>query len=193
MRELIWLIVAVLFGYIVFQIYRVWRLGKPAAARRPLERTGPGFDEPTASSLPSENSAHGEAVDASRLDDDEVFVFESSSLPPRAVEPPPAPDDRFQTELAIKQLRQEMAVMRAAADEQAARLAACEAALQAMKEQFEALLTAQSVSPEYNEALVFARRGLDVEAIAERCGISVAEAELVRSLARRGAAQTEEK
>ncbi|THF63180.1 DUF2802 domain-containing protein [Pseudothauera nasutitermitis] len=58
-----------------------------------------------------------------------------------------------------------------------------------LREQLEANLSGQGVSPEYDEALVFARRGLDAEAIAERCGITVAEAELVRSMTQRGAGQ----
>jgi hypothetical protein len=43
--------------------------------------------------------------------------------------------------------------------------------------------TASHASPQYEEAVGLARRGIDVQAIAERCGISVAEAELVRALA----------
>lgn len=50
-------------------------------------------------------------------------------------------------------------------------------------EQFDGGVAKAGGSPEYDEALVFARRGLDVEAIAERCGITVAEAALVRALA----------
>ena len=47
----------------------------------------------------------------------------------------------------------------------------------------------QNTSPEYGEALVLARRGLGVEDIAARCGITRAEAELVVSLAARGEAE----
>jgi len=44
------------------------------------------------------------------------------------------------------------------------------------------LRAATQVSPFYSEAVALARRGYDAQAIAERCGISVAEAEMVRSL-----------
>jgi hypothetical protein len=57
--------------------------------------------------------------------------------------------------------------------------------VRALKAQLEAAAVSQSISPEYNEALVFARRGLDVDTIAERCGISRSEAELVHALAQR--------
>lgn len=42
-----------------------------------------------------------------------------------------------------------------------------------------------SVGPQYNEAMVFARQGVDATGIAARCNISRSEAELVASLARR--------
>jgi DNA-directed RNA polymerase specialized sigma24 family protein len=41
------------------------------------------------------------------------------------------------------------------------------------------------VTPQHSEAMVLAERGLPALQIAERCGISVAEAELVCALARR--------
>ena len=72
---------------------------------------------------------------------------------------------------------------------------ALEAANVALREEFESsreslaaeiasLRNARSVSPQYGEAVVLAQRGLETEAIAERCGISVSEAELVAALAR---------
>lgn len=72
---------------------------------------------------------------------------------------------------------------------------ALEAANAALREDFEiarealtaeiaALRNARSVSPQYGEAVVLAQRGLESDAIAERCGISVSEAELVAALAR---------
>jgi len=50
LREIIWLIIAVLFGYVVFQIYRVLRLEarnaddrRTPAAARPADDCAPGF------------------------------------------------------------------------------------------------------------------------------------------------------
>ncbi|MCL2590398.1 MAG: DUF2802 domain-containing protein [Betaproteobacteria bacterium] len=52
-------------------------------------------------------------------------------------------------------------------------------------------LTAQEpdMSPEYDEALALARRGIVADVIASRCGITRAEADLVASLAARGRQQ----
>ena len=46
--------------------------------------------------------------------------------------------------------------------------------------------TGPDVSPEYDEALALARRGVMADVIAARCGITRAEADLVASLASRG-------
>jgi hypothetical protein len=52
-----------------------------------------------------------------------------------------------------------------------------------MREEIEQLKAARNVSPLYNEALNMAQHGLNAEGIASRCGISIAEAELVAALA----------
>ncbi|MEC5387466.1 DUF2802 domain-containing protein [Uliginosibacterium sp. H3] len=51
-----------------------------------------------------------------------------------------------------------------------------------LREELAALRAASRVAPAYAEAVSMVQRGLDAQAIAERCGISVAEAELVRAL-----------
>lgn len=150
LRMLLWLVVGLLLAYVVFQLYRGFRLGRGAAA------------------VPAARTA-GEAAPAA----------------PRA--------DAFQVELELQQLRREVGELRAALTEQSRELSdqrrelsELGAGMQVQKAQLESTAVSQGVSPEYNEALVYARRGLGVEAIAERCGITVAEAELVCSLARRG-------
>lgn len=92
----------------------------------------------------------------------------------------------FQLELEVRQLRRDIAQLREELDTQRARCDRLETEHRTVREHLEATLASQGISPEYNEALVFARRGMDVDAIAERCGISVAEAELVHALARGG-------
>lgn len=52
-----------------------------------------------------------------------------------------------------------------------------------MKEEIERLKAASHVSPLYNEAVNMAQHGLNAEGIAARCGISIAEAQLVAALA----------
>lgn len=56
--------------------------------------------------------------------------------------------------------------------------------IERLREDVERLKAARNVSPQYHDALSLAQQGLDADAVAERCGISVAEAELVCALAR---------
>lgn len=102
------------------------------------------------------------------------------------------PREPFQTTLDTSALRQEVAGLREELSQQRSALMALSQANDALQEQVTTLAAAQGVSPEYNEALVCARRGLDAGAIAERCSISVAEAELIRSLAERQGQADEE-
>lgn len=71
---------------------------------------------------------------------------------------------------------------RAAVD---AELRGLRAELAALRTEVGTLRASRSAAPQYDEALGLAARGEDAAAIAERCGISVAEAELVRALGRR--------
>lgn len=97
------------------------------------------------------------------------------------------PDEPPAFEAALEQstLRHELDALRDELTRQREDIGVLSSQLTALREQVESIGAAQGISPEYNEALVCARRGLDAEAIAERCGISVAEAELVRSMAER--------
>ena len=54
----------------------------------------------------------------------------------------------------------------------------------ALKDEVALLKAARNVSPQYGEAVTLAQRGMAAQQIAERCGISVAEAEMVRALSR---------
>lgn len=200
LREIIWLIIAVLFGYVVFQIYRVLRLEarnaddrRTPAAARPADAARPASSQ--AAPPPASPLARDDGAVQGGEDDTDVFVFDARPRPPSAPWVAPAAPmadgaaaggDTFQSTLELQQLRRELAQLRAELAEQREQFDALRAELRTMQEQLDATLASQGVSPEYNEALVFARRGLDAEAISERCGISMAEAELVRSLAKGG-------
>jgi hypothetical protein len=54
----------------------------------------------------------------------------------------------------------------------------------ALKERVGLLEAARNVSPQYGEAVALAQKGMSAERIAERCCISVAEAEMVCALSR---------
>lgn len=106
----------------------------------------------------------------------------ASSTDVEGAKPAPAQPEMFQIQLELQQLRRDVAQLRADQDERRREAGELEERVSALKTQLDQALLAPGVAPEYSEALVFARRGLDVDAIAERCGISVSEAELVRSL-----------
>ncbi len=66
-----------------------------------------------------------------------------------------------------------------------AELAELRGQIDAVKGEVEKLKAARNVSPQYGEAVTLAQQGLDVLSIAERCGISVSEAELVWALSQK--------
>ena len=65
-----------------------------------------------------------------------------------------------------------------------AQLDAMQADLDALRAELERLKAERAVSPQYNDALSLARKGMHAEDIAQACGISIGEAELVCALAR---------
>lgn len=205
MRELIWALIAGLVVYLLVIGWKMWRLSDDDAATdgtRGEARSEPGGLAPGA--------AESRAGEVTGVDDDEAFVFEpyiakTAAAPPATPEPPsaltagvtsaqaqtqtsldfssPPPAEGFQLELEVRQLRRDIVQLRNELAEQRRDAQRQAEAMQALKEHVDSTLASQGISPEYNEALVFARRGMDVDVIAERCGISVAEAELVHSLA----------
>lgn len=81
-------------------------------------------------------------------------------------------------ESEMKQLRGELARMR---DE----LSGLGDELVHLRQELEALKGARNVSPLYGDAIALAQQGLDARGIAERCNISIGEAELVAALTRK--------
>ncbi|MBI4988332.1 MAG: DUF2802 domain-containing protein [Rhodocyclales bacterium] len=67
-----------------------------------------------------------------------------------------------------------------------AELAELRGEVAALKEEVSLLKAARNVSPQYGEAVAMAQKGVAAQQIAERCGISVAEAEMVCALSRAG-------
>ena len=91
--------------------------------------------------------------------------------------------DAFQQTLEWQHMRHAMASLQARFDEQNRVIEILHAEILALREQLANAAPQRSASPEYDEALVYARQGLGAAAIAERCGITLAEAELVRAMA----------
>lgn len=65
-----------------------------------------------------------------------------------------------------------------------AELAELRGEVAALKEKVSLLEAARNVSPQYGEAVALAQKGMAAPQIAERCDISVAEAEMVCALSR---------
>ncbi|MBS0354584.1 MAG: DUF2802 domain-containing protein [Proteobacteria bacterium] len=116
------------------------------------------------------------------------------------VVPEPAPEEAevsrdLLNELEIQQLRQDMtrlradcdflrrelAVMRHDVDQLGEQARSEQQAAQAARERTQ---YTRPVSPQHSEAMLLAGRGMSAAQVAEHCGISVAEAELVCALAR---------
>lgn len=186
LRELLIAAIVILAAYVAYQFFRVARLAergsKPVLqpAAEPRAQGGGGAPEADSEELGTE--------DDEALDD---IVYARPAAPVEATPEPVSAAQAFQLELSVTQLRREIELQRGELAGLRERISAFEETLRNQKEQMESSLVRQGVSPEYNEALLYAQRGLDVEAIAERCGITVAEAELVCSLARRQAGDGE--
>jgi len=112
---------------------------------------------------------------AARLEPDLPAAIEAAPSP--QAWPPAAPVIDFARELArsnleveVQRLQREGAVLR---DE-----------LARLSEEVVRLKSARNVSPLYTEAMSLAQRGMEAVSIADRCGISMGEAELVAALAK---------
>lgn len=93
--------------------------------------------------------------------------------PKSVVPPPPAPTD----DAPLRGLQTEMLGVRAQLD-------ALQASVDALKSEVDQIKAARAVSPQYNDALSLAQKGMRPADIAEACGISIGEADLVCALAR---------
>lgn len=93
--------------------------------------------------------------------------------PKHAPPPSPAPLD----DAPLRGLQTEMLGVRAQLD-------SLQSALEALRGEVEQIKAARAVSPQYNDALALAQKGMRPEDIAETCGISIGEADLVCALAR---------
>ena len=174
LREIVLLLIVVVAAYVGYQFYRIVR--------------GKGGAKLPARAAQADTASPEDMADLDEDEDDDVLVFERPVVRPADdAGAPVVPDPKlFELELELRQLRRELELQRS--DTAALRQMVDELGrtVHALRTPAAAPLTppVRQGSPEYDEALVYARRGLDVEAIAERCGITVAEAELVRSLAR---------
>lgn len=103
----------------------------------------------------------------------EDLVYEAPALAARAAAAPAHFDAalaRSHQESELRQLREEVGQLREAVGQLRAELADLQAA--------------RHVSPQYSDAMALAQRGLTAQDVADRCDISLGEAELVWALSR---------
>jgi HAMP domain-containing protein len=189
-REILWLLVALLLAYAAMQFFRALgaaRDAQPAQAapsRKPAEAApeaaAPGVLEVgearTGTREDGVDEKTGGATDEVPVED---FDY-ASVLRPLAA---PAPEVS-QLELEAGQLRRELVSLQTTVDAQRHQIGDLEGEVRRLREQLERAEAAQtSSSPEYSEALALARHGMGADVIAARCGITVAEAELILSIA----------
>lgn len=145
--------------YVAVTMLRLMRLRRHKAPAEEPPRVLPTVDLEL--DVEDESEAKAEAGDA--------LVYSRPVAPPQV---PPASAEapsfdaelgRSQLEREVRQLREEVATLRAELD---------------------GMKAASRVSPQYADAMALAQRGLTAQDIADRCSISLAEAELVWALAR---------
>jgi len=181
LREWIFIVIGVLAVYLVFQLIRAMQV-KDDAVGIP----GDVLTE-TPSELLDDEAEHGDGVrlkaSAATDDADASDDAPGGSLDEEVLQTRKLAEESFALALEVRQLRRDIAQLRDESDAQRNEMVELRETIDRQSEQLEATKAAQHVSPIYGEALALAQRGMDAEIIAERCSISVAEAELVRSLA----------
>ncbi|WP_211090258.1 DUF2802 domain-containing protein [Pseudothauera nasutitermitis] len=186
LRTVLVLLILVLVAYAIVQARRA--VAARRAARRAAVPAAPERNEPV-----EDDGDDDEEIDEAGFNYAPRPAVTSAPAAPVAAsataESAAAVAERFKLELELRQLRGDLTRLQSEQTMQRQVIDDLVDSVRTLREQLEANLSGQGVSPEYDEALVFARRGLDAEAIAERCGITVAEAELVRSMTQRGAGQ----
>ena len=194
-RAGIFLLLVIVAIYLVLMLLRLWQVGRRPARSEPESALEPEFDTeadelptfviPAAGlAIPPAPTA-GAAPGSSRLASAPAFEWEEvkdlfgQTRKPAAAAPSPdqpaaTPPGGFgehlaehlaraEIEMEVQRMRTEMERMRAEMDE---------------------LRLARRISPQYAEAMELAQRGLSAQAVADRLGISLAEAELVHALSR---------
>ena len=175
--------------YFVIMVLRFLQLPRPDAYRlrdyrAPEMRTPPPeFDAPPGTALAGVWESPAEPRLGAFLDP--LTDFRPAAVRPEAAQTappaaaiPPEPANDFSAQLTQKTLESEIRQLRE-------QLAESRKEIQRLSDEVQRVGAAQKVSPLYNEAMALAVRGVDAAGVAGRCGISIAEAELVVALSKR--------
>lgn len=153
-RDAILFVVALAAVYLVFMLLRLTQVGRRKSSAPPATALEP--------------------VVETEEDDEEDW------LPPQVYDKPQiaaAPAQAFDAHLLRSAMEAEIQALKA----ETARLAD---ELARQRDEMENLKAARHVAPQYSEAMSLAQSGHEAGSIANRCGISIGEAELVAALAR---------
>lgn len=190
LRDIILWIVGALLVYLAWLLIRLLaslRKKKPSLLSElpPLAQPSSGQGSTIQSRIVGNSLSKAYSSDVFDGDDDDDDEFES--LPSvkldrseRRIPVPTEPDAGAFGFDALLEVRN----MRHLLDDLQQRYSDVQSEMEEMRREIGELKAASQVSPFYGEAVALARRGYDAQAIAERCGISVAEAEMVCSLSK---------
>lgn len=177
-REGVLLLVGLAVVYLLVTLFRLLRIGKRVSAARKQEpplaeatvkESAPSPPELTHTVSPPPPGYSNEWNDGADPD----LPVASAAAPPPAVEPPPRVSsfgEQLAEHLARADLEREVRQLRKEVDE--------------LRAEIDALRAVRNISPQYAEAVALAQRGLTAQDVADRMGISLAEAELVHALSR---------
>ena len=175
-RVLIWLGLAAAGVYLLLSLWRLFRLGRrppektagpttaaASPARAPAEPDLLFFAARTPVAKPADGAGVADAADAAAGGTAPAFADQLSTA-------------RLQAE--VERLRDELGLWRGEVERLGAELATLRAEMEGPRQP-------RPVSPFYGEAMALAERGYDALGIAEECGISVSEAELLLAMSGR--------
>lgn len=175
-RDALWLVGLALLAYAVWQFFRALRAPRvePRVSEDPIPSASDEDEDAFLdyAPLPGSPAATPIANGASAA----PAAPQPETVAPRA--------DTFQLELENSHLRQALQTQRDLVAMQQGEIDRLVQDITELQDELARLRVQPTSSPEYSEALVLARQGLNAEMIASRCGITRAEAELVLSLAR---------
>ena len=209
LRQILWGLVVILVLGAAWQFLRALRLGRASmTAPQPAPTAPKSVPKPATNSrseaepavTPAGKASEVPGDDAAEVDEDEDGFDYAPQLRPISASPAPLPTgvmpvapapEVFQLELELRHLRRELERQQELIALQRAEIVALQSELGGLHLQLADAVVAQpATSPEYSEAMQLAGQGRSAQEIAARCGISVAEAGLVLSLARSGGARS---
>ncbi|MCF8177415.1 MAG: DUF2802 domain-containing protein [Sulfuritalea sp.] len=169
-RDIVLLFAVLTMGYAVFTVLRLWRVSRKQRKQKfSLYANGkshwvPGYTE---GSEPKHLSGSSQ-----RVVDFPTGSLNGEHVPKDAISEPVFAEEleRSKLEIEMQRLRREVEQLRAETTH--------------LANEIRYLKTARNVSPLYSEAMTLAQQDVPAAGIADQCGISIGEAELVAALAR---------